>query len=218
MENAWREVIERGDTRALHAVLKRKSPDDPEYLDTFFQLAFWDRDAIAAERMLPAVVARYGDNFQPRGSAAFNRDYWKGLIARVKGDDARARAAFTVARAQQEEIVRVNPHPEPALCVLGLIDAALGRKEEALREGRRAVELARPEKEALDAADVLYYFAVTCAWVGERDLAIEQLELSAKMPGGVSYMEIRLDPHWDLLRGDPRFEKIVASLAPKDGK
>jgi len=79
MERAWREVIERGDTRALHAVLKTKNPDDPEYLDTFFQLAFWDRDAIAAERMLPGVVARYDDEFQPRwvGSTTFNRDHWK---------------------------------------------------------------------------------------------------------------------------------------------
>ena len=137
------------------------------------------------------------------------------MIARLKGDDAGTRAAFTAARAKQEEAVRTSPHPEPALCVLGLIDAALGRKEEALREGRRAVELARPEKEALDAADVLYYYAVICGWVGELDLAIEQLQASAKMPGGVSYMEIRLDPHWDSLRADPRFEKIVASLKPK---
>ncbi|PYK76466.1 MAG: hypothetical protein DME42_00045 [Verrucomicrobia bacterium] len=218
MERAWRDVIERGDTQAMHAVLKTKSPDDQEYSDTFFQLALWERDANTAERMLPAMVARYGDDFQARwvGSTTFSRDHWKGLIARIKGDEVGARAAFTAARAKQEQTVRTNPHPEPALCVLGLIDAVLGRKEEALREGRRAVELARPEKEALDAADVLYYYAVICAWVGERDLAIEQLQASAKMPGGVSYMEIRLDPHWDPLRNDPRFDKIVASLVPKD--
>jgi hypothetical protein len=85
-----------------------------------------------------------------------------------------------------------------------------------LREGRRALELTPPEKDSLDAADVLYYFAVICAWVGERDLAIGQLQASAKLPAGVSYAEICLDPHWDPLRADPRFEKIVAALAPKD--
>src|SRR5207244_11638553 len=99
-----------------------QSTDDPEYAVTCFQLALWEDDAIAAEGMLPAVVARLGDAFQPRwvGSTTFNRDHWKGLIARIKGDDAGARAAFTAARAKQQEIVRTNPHPEPALCVLGL--------------------------------------------------------------------------------------------------
>jgi serine/threonine protein kinase/Tfp pilus assembly protein PilF len=218
MERAWREVIEQGDTPALHVVLKTKSPDDPEYLDTFFQLALWDRDANTAERLLPAMVAGYGDTIQPRwvGSAEFNRDHWKGLVAWIKGDEVGAQVAFTASRVKQEEKVRTDPHHETALCVLGVIDAALGRKEEALQEGRRAIELAVPEKDALDAADVLYYYAVICAWVGERDLAIEQLEASAKRPGGVSYMEIRLDPHWDPLRGDPRFDKIVASLVPKE--
>jgi hypothetical protein len=98
---------------------------------------------------------------------------------------------------------------------LGLIDAGLGRKEEALREGRRALELTPVAKNAVDGPEVLYFFAVICAWTGKRDLAIEQLETLAKMPVGVSYGELRLDPDWDPLRGDPRFDKIVASLAPK---
>jgi len=59
---------------------------------------------------------------------------------------------------------------------------------------------------------------VICAWTGERDQAIQQLEILAKLPAGVSYGEIRLDPFWDPLRGDPRFERIVASLAPITAK
>jgi len=82
----------------------------------------------------------------------------------------------------------------------GLIDAGLGRKEEALREGRRALELAPLAKDSMDGADVLYIYAVICAWTDEHD---------------PSYSEIRLSPFWDPLRGDPRFEKIVASLAPR---
>jgi DNA-directed RNA polymerase specialized sigma24 family protein len=115
------------------------------------------------------------------------------------------RRAMAVKRGKGQRLVPLD----------GLIDAALGRKEDALREGRRALELTPPEKDSLDAADVLYYFAVICAWVGERDLAIEQLQASAKLPAGVSYAEICLDPHWDPLRADPRFEKIVAALAPR---
>ncbi|PYK40536.1 MAG: hypothetical protein DME60_07845, partial [Verrucomicrobia bacterium] len=126
-----------------------------------------------------------------------------------------AHAAFSAARVPQEEAVRARPDDGGALCVLGLIDAALGRKEEALREGRRAVDLLPLAKNALDGPDVLYSYAVICAWTGERDLAIEQLQALAKMPAGAHYGDLRLDPDWDPLRGDPRFEKIVASLAPQ---
>ena len=108
--------------------------------------------------------------------------------------------------------MRAFPDNGPPVVVLGLIDAALGRKEEALREGRRALGLS--QKDYFDFADTIYYYGVICAWVGERDLATEQLQASAKMPGGINYGEIRLDPHWDALRSDPRFQKIVASLVP----
>jgi serine/threonine-protein kinase len=131
------------------------------------------------------------------------------LLARIKGDAAAARAAFTAARAQQEEAVRARPDDGQTFCLLGLIDAGLGRKEEALREGRRALELIPVAKDTNAGPQVLYFFAVICAWTGERDLAIEQLETLAKMPLGVSYGDIRLDPHWDPLRGDPRFEKLM---------
>jgi hypothetical protein len=59
-------------------------------------------------------------------------------------------------------------------------------------------------------------FAISCAWTGERELALQQLEILAKLPGSPSYGDLRLNPMWDPLRGDPRFEKIVASLAPKE--
>jgi tetratricopeptide (TPR) repeat protein len=134
----------------------------------------------------------------------------------MKGDAAAAQAAFTVARAKQEEAVHGHPDNALVLCALGLIDARLGRKEDALREGRRAVELLPVAKTSFEGAAALYGYAVICGWTGERDLAIEQLETLAKIPSDVSYGDLRLDPDWDPLRGDPRFEKIVASLAPKE--
>jgi len=164
---------------------------------------------------LAALGALGEDTFGAgRGGMQFSRAYLQGSVARMKGDAAAAHAAFTVARAQQEEAVRAQPDYGPPLGVLGLIDAALGRKEEALLEGRRALELAPMAKDSLDGVDVLYVYAVICAWTGERDLAIEQLETLAKIPAGPSYGDIRLSPNWDPLCGDPRFEKIVASLAP----
>jgi hypothetical protein len=99
--------------------------------------------------------------------------------------------------------------------VLGLIDAALRRKEEALREGRRAVELLPVEKDAVNGPLMVEYLAMIAAWVGDKDLACEQLAVAIRRPGSPSYGNLKLLPFWDPLRGDPRFEKIVASLAPK---
>jgi hypothetical protein len=151
-----------------------------------------------------------------QGEILFTRACAQGLIARAKGDVAAAQAAFTAARTQQEGLVHADPAHVGAWCVLGLIDAGLGRKEEALREGRQVVQLLPVTKNAIDGPEILYFFAVICVWTGERELAIEQLESLAKIPAGASYGELRLDPSWDPLRGDPRFEKIVASLAPKE--
>ena len=128
-----------------------------------------------------------------------------------------AHAAFTQARAAQEQIVQAQPDYGPALCVLGLIDAGLGRKEDALRESRRAIELVPVTKDSINGAHMIEFFAVIAAWVGEKDLACEQLAIATRLPGSsISYGQLKLFPNWDPLRGDPRFEKIVASLAPKE--
>src|SRR5204862_6685141 len=111
--------------------------------------------------------------------------------------------------------VQAQPTYGPALCVLGLIDAGLGRKEDALREGRRAMELLPMEKDATNGVAMIKYLAVIAAWVGDNDLACEQLAAAIRVPGPLSYGQLKLFPFWDSLRGDPRFEKIVASLAPK---
>jgi hypothetical protein len=140
----------------------------------------------------------------------------EGVIADMARDDSKVRSAFIAARAEQEKTVRAQPNYAPALCVLGLIDAGLGHKEEALREGRRAVELCPIEKDAFLGAAMVKYLAMIAAWAGEKDLACEQLAITIGRPGDLSYGQLKLMPFWDPLRGDPRFEKIVASLAPKD--
>jgi hypothetical protein len=119
------------------------------------------------------------------------------------------------ARAQQEEEIRGHPDNVTLLSDLGVIDAGLGRKEEALTEGQRAIELAYSVKDADNEPYVELGFAIICAWTGEPELALGQLEALSKTPGYVTYGYLRLSPMWDPLRGDPHFEKIVASLAPK---
>ena len=140
----------------------------------------------------------------------------QGIIAQMTKDDANARAALTLARAEQEKLVRGDPEDAGALSVLGLIDAALGRKEEALREGRRAIELLPVEKDAINGTRMIVGLARIAAWVGDKDLACEQLATAIRLPGRtVTYGQLKLMPWWDPLRGDPCFEKIVESLAPK---
>jgi serine/threonine protein kinase/tetratricopeptide (TPR) repeat protein len=222
LRRAWIDVREQANTEAVRALLEKILQDNPESARFRFDLALYDRDTVAANRVLATLGedtfdagGGWGLTGAQNGGMQFSRAYLQGSLARIKGDAAAAQAAFSAARAQQEKAVRAQPDYAPPLCVLGLIDAALGRKEEALREGRRALELAPIAKDSLDGVDVLYVYAVICAWTGERDLAIEQLETLVKIPAGPSYGDIRLSPNWDPLRGDPRFEKMVASLAPK---
>jgi hypothetical protein len=119
-------------------------------------------------------------------------------------------------RPEQEKIVRAAPDFGPPVCILALIDAGLGRKDDALRESRRAMELVPVQKDALNGTDMIHYSGIVAAWVGEKDLALENLAKAAQLPGFLSYGRLKLLPWYDPLRGDPRFEKIVASLAPKN--
>jgi serine/threonine-protein kinase len=133
----------------------------------------------------------------------------------MRGDTAPARAAFSSARNEMAKLVREQPAYAEALCALGMADAALGHKEDAIREGRRAVEVLPVTKDAIIGPLLVEDLALIYAWTGEKDLAFEQLTIVARIPGYLSYGQLRLHPYWDPLRSDPRFEKIVASLAPK---
>jgi TolB-like protein/Tfp pilus assembly protein PilF len=209
----------KADTRPLHQTIDAILAQGPSAIasaaDTWFFCALAERDPAAAERALVAL----GDNPCWGDSAIqLSRSFGEGLLARMTKDGARARTAFEAARAQQEKIVQAQPDYGPTLCVLGLIDAALGRKDLALDEGRRAIALTPLEKDVVNGSRVLQYFAITAAWAGNKELALQQLEAGLRAPAAsqmLSYGALKLHPFWDPLRGDPRFEQIVASLAPK---
>ena len=209
------DLEQKADTRPLHETVASIQQKDPAALtriaDTWLLCALAERDATAGK----AAVAALADNTFGDNATQFSAKFAEGLLARAVKDDEWARTAFTEARVEQEKVVQTQVDYGPAVVVLALIDAALGRKEDALREGRRAVELMPVTKDAVNGADILHYFAVVAAWVGDKDLACEQLEASMRYPCTRSYGRFKLLPWWDPLRGDPRFEKIVASLAPK---
>ncbi len=215
------EFESKANTQPLHQIIDSVRGTYPggarilNIVQWWLECALAERDVASAKDVLIAA----GENPIDLGNDVFpNRSFLEGIIARMAKDDDKARSAFVAARAEHERIIHAQPDFAPAWCVLGLIDAALGRKEEALREGRHAVELMPVEKDAVRGPAMIKYLAMIAAWAGDKDLACEQLAIVVRPPSPVSYGQLKLLPFWDPLRGDPRFEKIVASLAPKDAK
>jgi serine/threonine-protein kinase len=200
----------------LHQTINSIRPIDPAALlnvaNDWLSCALAERDVAAAREVLKVF-----DRIPLTDYAVhLSRSLMDGVIARMTRDDEAARSAFSAARAEQAKLVQAEPDYAPALCVLGLIDAGLGRKEEALREGRRAVELLPVEKDAINGPLMIEYLAIIAAWTGDKKLACEQLAIATRPPSTVSYGQLKLLPFWDPLRKYPCFEKIVASLAPKE--
>src|SRR5262249_33726117 len=134
--------------------------------DIWFFCALAERDPAAAER---ALVALGDGRCWGEDAIILSRSFGEGLLARMTKDEAKARTAFEAARAQQEKIVQADPDYGPALCVLAMIDAALGRKELALEEGSRAIALTALETDAHNESRVHQYFAITAAWAGDKE-------------------------------------------------
>jgi tetratricopeptide (TPR) repeat protein len=176
-----------------------------------FTAALYLRDYDAASRVIAATPAKFAyvhDGRPPESWA-------DGQVARARGDKQKALAVFAAARKKMEATWGDKPKDALYFADIARLDAGLGRKDEAVREALRAVELERIAKDSLNGPAVVTDLALVYAWTGERDRALEQLEIVAKIPNGPSYGDLKFNPCWDSLRSDPRFEKIVASLAPK---
>jgi tetratricopeptide (TPR) repeat protein len=178
----------------------------PDIAQWWLYCALAERDGTAAKN---ALIASGENEILFTHNVPLNHPFIEGVIARMIKDNEKARSAFSAARAEQQKIVQAQPNYGPALCVLGLIDAGLGRKDDALREGQRAVELLPVEKDAMEGPAMIKYLAMIAAWVGNKDLACEQLAVVIRRPNGPSYGELKLLPLWDPLRGDAHFEKLV---------
>jgi TolB-like protein/Flp pilus assembly protein TadD len=217
-KQAWRAFVEldwKADTRPLHRLIDEIRAKNPAAIqsisDSWLICALAEHDAAAAAN----AVAVSGENRVGNEVAKYSPRFMEGLIARMTKDDAKARAAFTAERAEQEKLVRAHPDDAGALSVLGLIDAALGQKEKALQEGHRAIELLPVGKDTMKGGRIIVYLAMIAGWADDKNLACEQLATALRYPISPTYGQLKLLPFWDPLRGDPCFEKIVASLAPK---
>ncbi len=177
-------------------------------------LALVDRNFAEAEQLLAASSR---EDFQDIDYSFYYPKAWfEAMIARAKGDSARAAEAFSTARTVLEKRLAIKPEDARTLAVLAQVDAGLGRKELAIQEAQHAVDLMPLSKDVYDGALVLEGLAQVYTWTNEPDRAIELLQKLVAMPSYVNYARLKLHPMWNPLRGDPRFQKIVNSLAPKD--
>jgi TolB-like protein/class 3 adenylate cyclase/Tfp pilus assembly protein PilF len=175
--------------------------DDPNY-------SLCERTATAYARTL----ANYPREGAVYNGVTFPHTYWEGVIALAQGNSSGAQSAFTAARGEVEKIVAKQPDFAAGLSLLGLIDAGLGRKEMALREGRRACELLPIKKDAVDGMNFAINLAQIYTWLGENDLALQQIALVQRAPNPLSYGFLKLQPQWDLLRKEHDFENTILSV------
>jgi tetratricopeptide (TPR) repeat protein len=215
--HAWADAFGKADLRRWKAVVSGEAgtPADPnDLISARLALALLERDYHAAQEALDTPgLAEFDDN-----GFFFPREWTQGIIARGLGDKTRANASFLAARQRAAASVQENPNDARSLIVLGQIDAALGRTADAGREGERAAELLPPSKDAVNGGFIQEKLARIYAQTGNANRALTFLEKISRSPGEVTYGSLKLEEDWDPLRKDPRFDKIVASLAPKDAR
>ena len=200
-----------GDIQPLRQTIATLMQQDAKAADEFpaglIDQALCDRDRAAAERAVRSITSGELIFFfrTPPG-------FLEGFVARCFGDKLRAESAFIRARAEQDEIVHEQPNYAAGIGILGLIDAALGRKEDAIGEGKRACEITPLEQDVVDGAELEINLALIYAWSGEKERAFDELTALAPIPSNLSYGLLKLHPQWDSLRSDPRFEQVLARI------
>lgn len=196
----------------LEAILAQDPSAAPDLSEDLWSCAILERDLAAAERALAAMPPE-----ARRGIFGYvvPREWRVGYTAWVFNRPEAGRAALTAARAILEKQLGEQPDNGLNWALLGRVNAALGEKQDAIAAGQHACELLPLSKEPLWGLNPRKQLAAIYACVGEKDLALQQLGSYADQPNFVNYGELKLDPDWDPLRGDPRFEKMIADLAPE---
>lgn len=177
------------------------------------ELALLQRNYPAASAALSASTV---SEFDLTGGYITPREWFEGLIASGMKDALKARSAFEAARQRAAATSAKHPDDSKTAIMLAQIDARLGNRDEALREGERAIELLPVQKDGVDGPIILARLASIHAQLQDRAGALDVLERATKIPNGeASYGELKLDEKWDSLRDEPRFKAALASLAPK---
>ena len=222
IQRAYMEFFWKGSTAPIKSVLESIAPNlDPDGVVTFsrWDVALMDRDPNAAERALTSARL---ENFVAPTGIPMPKSYLAGCVALVRGDDARAQQEFETARPILEQVVMASPQDGIRHAQLGFLYALMGRKDDALREGRRGEELTSVSKDIVNGGTVQGFLALIYARNGDTDHAIQLIERLLTTPFAVDYCDVSITLsdlrqrwEWDPLRKDPRFQKILASPEPK---
>lgn len=212
VQHAMVEFDARGDIKPMHDAIEAVLAKDPTaaatIADLWYQLALCEGDAGEASRALNAMKASGAHE----EGVPYPRKWCEGIVARLRNDPDAAKAAFLEARAEVARAVEAQPNFAEGLSGLGMIDAALGDKENAIREGQRAVELLPPEKDAVVGSLLLQNLATIHAWTGEKATALQELKEVTSKPSYLSYGMLLRHPVWAPLHDEPGFQEILDAL------
>ena len=210
MDFLWKADLQRWRALVNSEAAKTADADPNDVITARVDLALKERDYRLAEQLLDA-----GGGNEIDDNGFFTPREWKqAIVARALGQKSKADAKFQVARQRAADAVGKFPEDSKALIVLGQIDAEMGRAADALEEGQRAIELLPASKDAINGYQLLTRLEMIYTQAGEFDRALDAMEKGIHNPYAPEYGSLKIDQVWDPLRGNPRFEKIVASLAP----
>ena len=211
---AYLGVARRGDLSEAEKQFSAISPEvDANGLVTWMRsgILMWQRkfpEALAVVQKFP------GETLTTYNTAPEPKAFREGSIYFLEGDKARAQIEFEQARIVSEQLLRDAPEDPARHAQHGLILAALGRKAEAIAEGKRAVELLPESRDAFDGPQFTAALAQIYAWTGETDEAFRLLDHLLNVPNGIAVSMLKLDPAWDSLREDPRFQALIDKYTP----
>ena len=208
----------KGDTQLLKSLVdKVPAGIDPDGVVTSarWDVAMLRRDYFAAKNVLEGSSV---SELSYTNAGLTPRIFFEGCIYLAQGDNANAQKAFELARPAFEAAVKEAPASADRHAILGWLYAFMGRRDDAIREGQRAVELKPESKDAVDGSLMNGYLALIYARVGKNDLAIPLIERLLRTPGAVdsadysiTINDLKYRWEWDPLRKDPRFEKLIRS-------
>jgi TolB-like protein/Flp pilus assembly protein TadD len=156
-----------------------------------------------------------GETLATNTTAPCPKAFLEGFIYMLQGDEAKARTALEHARVVSEQLLREAPDDPNRHAQHGVVLVALGQKEEAINEGKRAIELLPESQDAFDGPQIAAALAQIYAWTGESDEAFRRLDHLFAIPNGLTVPMFKLDPAWDPLRKDPRFQALIDKYSPK---